>query len=120
MNPASHCYNNLSTENTNVLYLRRSAPCGKRTFMTKDNRLARVKLGTLTLFLLALAGVVSAQQRRGPGTVPPNSTARTLTILTEPNAIVWLDEIRRGTTDAGGALRSIKVSAGAHTLRVRA
>ena len=88
--------------------------------MTKDNRLARVKLGTLTLFLLALAGVVSAQQRRGPGTVPPNSTARTLTILTEPNAIVWLDEIRRGTTDAGGALRSIKVSAGAHTLRVRA
>jgi hypothetical protein len=27
-----------------------------------------------------------------------------LTITTEPNAIVWIDEIRRGTTDASGKL----------------
>ena len=43
-----------------------------------------------------------------------------LVITTEPNAIVWIDEIRRGTTDASGKLSLTKVSAGRHTVRVRA
>ena len=43
-----------------------------------------------------------------------------LTITTEPNAIVWIDEIRRGTTDASGKLIVNKVSAGRHVVRVRA
>src|SRR5690242_12683596 len=43
-----------------------------------------------------------------------------LTITTEPNAIVWIDEIRRGTTDASGKLTLTKVSAGRHSVRVRA
>lgn len=43
-----------------------------------------------------------------------------LTITTEPNAIVWMDEIRRGTTDASGKLVLTKVSAGRHAVRVRA
>src|SRR3569832_2485078 len=43
-----------------------------------------------------------------------------LTITTEPNAIVWIDEIRRGTTDASGKVTLTKVSAGRHSLRVRA
>ena len=43
-----------------------------------------------------------------------------LTISTEPNAIVWIDEIRRGTTDASGKLSIAKVSAGRHSVRVRA
>ena len=43
-----------------------------------------------------------------------------LTITTEPNAIVWIDEIRRGTTDASGKLVLTKVSAGRHAVRVRA
>ena len=43
-----------------------------------------------------------------------------LTITTEPNAIVWIDEIRRGTTDASGKLVVTKVSAGGHAVRVRA
>jgi tetratricopeptide (TPR) repeat protein len=43
-----------------------------------------------------------------------------LTISTEPNAIVWIDEIRRGTTDASGKLSIAKVSAGRHAVRVRA
>jgi tetratricopeptide (TPR) repeat protein len=43
-----------------------------------------------------------------------------LTITTEPNAIVWIDEIRRGTTDASGKLAIAKVSPGRHTIRVRA
>jgi tetratricopeptide (TPR) repeat protein len=43
-----------------------------------------------------------------------------LTITTEPNAIIWIDEIRRGTTDASGKLPLTKVSPGRHTVRVRA
>jgi tetratricopeptide (TPR) repeat protein len=43
-----------------------------------------------------------------------------LTITTEPSAIVWIDEIRRGTTDASGKLTLTKVSAGRHSVRVRA
>ena len=43
-----------------------------------------------------------------------------LVITTEPSAIVWIDEIRRGTTDASGKLAISKLSAGRHTLRVRA
>ena len=43
-----------------------------------------------------------------------------LTITTEPNAIVWIDEVRRGTTDASGKLTVAKLSPGRHTVRVRA
>jgi tetratricopeptide (TPR) repeat protein len=43
-----------------------------------------------------------------------------LTITTEPNAIVWIDELRRGTTDASGKLTVNKVSAARHVVRVRA
>jgi tetratricopeptide (TPR) repeat protein len=68
--------------------------------------------------LLAACGGVAWAQRPKPTTAA--TTARTLTIVTEPNAIVWVDEIRRGTTDQGGTLAQVKVSAGAHTLRVRA
>lgn len=51
---------------------------------------------------------------------PPIKAQSTLTITTEPNAIVWIDEIRRGTTDASGKLSLAKVSTGRHTVRVRA
>ena len=53
--------------------------------------------------------------------VAPAVRAQTgVTITTEPNAIVWIDEIRRGTTDASGKLALTKVSAGRHSVRVRA
>lgn len=43
-----------------------------------------------------------------------------LAITTEPNAVVWIDEIRRGTTDGAGKLMLTRVSAGRHSVRVRA
>lgn len=52
--------------------------------------------------------------------VPVTHAQTALTITTEPNAIVWIDEIRRGTTDASGKLIVNKVSAGRHSVRVRA
>src|SRR5215211_3489626 len=52
--------------------------------------------------------------------VPAVYAQTALTITTEPNAIVWIDEIRRGTSDASGKLVVNKVSAGRHSVRVRA
>jgi len=53
--------------------------------------------------------------------IAPSIYAQTaLTITSEPNAIVWIDEIRRGMTDASGKLALTKVSAGRHSVRVRA
>ncbi len=61
----------------------------------------------VNLLLLVLALVAHAQPAA-------------LTITTEPNAIVWIDEVRRGTTDASGKLIIAKLSPGRHTVRVRA
>ncbi len=69
------------------------------------------------LFLLS-APADFAQPRSESETQPKPS--RTLTITSEPSAIVWLDDIRRGTTDTNGRLTLSNVSSGAHTLRVRA
>ena len=65
-----------------------------------------MKLVFAALLFLLLAPAVRAQSA--------------LTITTEPNAIVWIDEIRRGTTDASGKLSIAKISAGRHSVRVRA
>ena len=52
--------------------------------------------------------------------VPGVRAQTALTITTEPNAGVWVDEIRRGTTDASGKLVVSPFSSRRHTLRVRA
>lgn len=65
-----------------------------------------MKVVVLVLLLLVVAPAIYAQAP--------------LTITTEPNAIVWIDELRRGTTDASGKLTVNKVSAGRHVVRVRA
>ena len=83
------------------------------------SKIGHVGLSLLAALLLAAWGDgVSARQRPKPG--PAAGGARTLTILSEPNTIVWIDEIRRGTTDATGTLAQVRVSAGAHRLRARA
>ncbi|MFN2512610.1 MAG: tetratricopeptide repeat protein [Pyrinomonadaceae bacterium] len=48
------------------------------------------------------------------------SASRTFTITTEPKAVVWIDEIRRGVTDESGKLMVKNVSPARHSLRVRA
>ena len=48
------------------------------------------------------------------------SSQPALIVTTEPNAIVWIDEVRRGTTDPEGRLSLAKLTPGRHTLRVRA
>lgn len=60
----------------------------------------------LVVFLLFVSLSIVAQQ--------------SLTITSEPNAIVWIDDIRRGTTDASGKLVLTKISPARHAVRVRA
>jgi tetratricopeptide (TPR) repeat protein len=66
-----------------------------------------------------LCGSVAIAQRTAR-TTTRSTPLTSLTIQTEANAIVWLDEVRRGATDASGKLALMKVSAGRHVLRVRA
>ena len=47
------------------------------------------------------------------------SSARTINVSTQPNAVVWVDEVRRGAADAAGKLQ-LKLSPGRHSLRARA
>ena len=51
---------------------------------------------------------------------PPISAQQPVVITSEPNAVVWIDEVRRGTTDASGKLSITKVTPRRHTVRVRA
>ncbi|HYW69586.1 MAG TPA: tetratricopeptide repeat protein, partial [Pyrinomonadaceae bacterium] len=67
--------------------------------------------------LVLIPGAALAQRARQTA---PATTARTITVLTEPKAIVWIDEVRRGVTNDSGALADLKLSGGGHTLRVRA
>jgi len=61
-----------------------------------------------------------AQTAQRAREVNSQTEARTITVVSAPKAIVWIDDIRRGTTDDTGRLSQLKVSAGRHTLRVRA
>jgi len=70
----------------------------------------------ILLAVFCVAPVHSLPQKRA-ATTPSRSAS--LTITTEPNAIIWIDEIRRGVTDASGRIE-LKTSAGRHRLRVRA
>jgi tetratricopeptide (TPR) repeat protein len=70
----------------------------------------------INLLLLSLAAVLLFL----PFQTVSQSQAPKLTITTEPYAIIWIDEIRRGVTDASGKLTILKLPPGRHTMRVRA
>ena len=74
-------------------------------------------LRSTPLFLLRAVGIYLFLLVVAPGAVAQPAA---LTITTEPNAIVWIDEVRRGTTDASGKLVLTKMKPGRHTVRVRA
>ena len=88
----------------------------RRAFIAVNLAEMKLRICLAALLLTLCGGAVLAQRKP----IPAANSGRTLTISTEANAIVWLDEIRRGATDAGGKLSLAKVSPGAHSLRVRA
>jgi len=75
--------------------------------------------------LLPSAALAQRKKPRAAASLPTTTTrtptaARAVTIVTEPNAVVWLDDLRRGATNESGQLEIAKVSPARHTLRVRA
>ncbi|MDQ3322187.1 MAG: tetratricopeptide repeat protein [Acidobacteriota bacterium] len=60
----------------------------------------------------------SAQPRKAAPT--PKVATRTIAIVTEPKADVWLDDVKYGATDETGSLTLRGISAGTKKLRVRA
>lgn len=69
--------------------------------------------GLLSIFALS----ATAQVKKAPAPIP---SMRTIVIAAEPDAVVWLDNIRYGKTDEGGRLEIKTVSKGQRALRVRA
>ncbi len=83
----------------------------------KFKRKLKILTFCLAALLLSNPGVL-AQKRKTVS--PPANQTKTLTITTEPNTSVWLDDVLRGTTDESGKLVVKNVSTGKHILRVRA
>jgi tetratricopeptide (TPR) repeat protein len=48
------------------------------------------------------------------------TTYRSITVVTQPNTTVWVDDIKRGTTDANGKLDIKTVASGVRKIRLRA
>ncbi|WP_352431459.1 tetratricopeptide repeat protein [Pyrinomonas sp.] len=68
-----------------------------------------------SLFLTVFAEAKA--QRKASSSRP---VASALIVQTEPNATIWLNDVRCGTTDGQGNLRVGRVPAGSYLLRVRA
>lgn len=81
--------------------------------------LLTMKLRAALIPLVVFAGFSLTQGQR-PRQTSNASSERTIAIQTDPNAIVWIDDIRRGVTDDHGSLRDMRLASGVHTLRVRA
>jgi Flp pilus assembly protein TadD len=83
--------------------------------MPAKNRIRSVVIFSGLLLALSLGS--DAQHRTTVTTAVATSAVE---VKTEPNAAIWIDELRRGTTDASGRLSINQLKPGRHTLRVRA
>jgi tetratricopeptide (TPR) repeat protein len=79
-------------------------------------------VAALVIFFIASSAnalEASAQKKRSrPAAV--STSVKSITVHTEANATLWLDEVRRGVTDDAGRLTLERVGSGRHSLRVRA
>lgn len=73
-----------------------------------------------TLFVTGVLSLVAANALTQKLAAAAQVRLASITITTEPHAVVWIDEIRRGVTDASGKLELKNVSGARHTVRVRA
>ena len=80
----------------------------------KRTRFARSAVWIAPLLILLFIPVAGEAQARK---APP---LRSITVVSEPNATVWLDGVRYGATDAEGKLTIASVLPGVRSLRVRA
>lgn len=88
-----------------------------RIFISFNRSLIFLTLAALCI-LSSGSQVTSAQRKRTAAIT--SVSAKAVIIQTEAEAIVWLDEVRRGVTDASGKLEINDIKSGRHTLRLRA
>jgi cytochrome c-type biogenesis protein CcmH/NrfG len=86
------------------------------SFFVSRYRLLQIIALAFSVMIVAGAPSAFAQKTKQQA----SASQKSLTVQTEPNAIIWLDEIRRGVTNDEGKLTLEKVSPARHTLRVRA
>jgi tetratricopeptide (TPR) repeat protein len=91
-----------------------------RLFSSFKSSLFVITLASLFVVLSFNTSEAFAQRTRSKQPAASISATATLTVRSEPSAIIWLDEIRRGVTDETGKLTLEKIAPGRHTLRVRA
>jgi tetratricopeptide (TPR) repeat protein len=89
--------------------------------MKLDTRLFSQPLRGVLFFiafaaLLFALAVSSYGQPTGSQTPPP----RAISVVTEPETVVWVDGVRFGKTDKSGTFEIKTISAGPHILRLRA
>lgn len=68
-----------------------------------------------SLMMISLASFVHSQTKK-----PVAVQYRSITVSSQPDAVLWIDGVRYGKTDKNGTLEIRTISTGAHTLRVRA
>lgn len=73
----------------------------------------------LTSAVVTLTTADAYAQRATRSRPAAQTSARTLVVVTEPRAVVWVNEVRRGVTGDDGRLQ-VALAPGRHTLRVRA
>jgi len=94
--------------------------CPLRALCVKSSVRPLSTIALIILFAILLAAPAAPAQRRKRAARPAaQSAARTVTLKTQPGAVVWVDEVRRGVADAGGELR-LTLAPGRRALRVRA
>lgn len=71
--------------------------------------------GAFMLAILIFSNAAFGQVKK-----PAATSFRSINVVTEPNAAVWIDGVSYGKTDKLGNLTITTVASGAHTLRVRA
>lgn len=71
-----------------------------------------------SLILPVLFAFAASAQPRKPASAQTAAT-RTITIVTEPQAVVWLDDVKYGATDENGSLTLRNIPVGAKKMRVR-
>ena len=80
----------------------------------------RIRFYIFVLIFCFIFGVDAGLAQRKKATAPAQTSARTFTVITEPNATVWLNEVKRGETDESGKIVIKPIAPGSHKLRVRA
>lgn len=79
-------------------------------FLLRSGKFLLINTAVAAVFVCAGFG-----QSKTAGT-----TLRTITFVTQPDAVIWIDDVRFGKADKGGMLMVKTISPGAHQLRIRA